>query len=183
MIIVAAGRLTIQKGFDLLIEAVNQLKDNEVPFSVLIAGTGKERNKLKRQIEKNELGHRIKLIGFQHELSRVIQAADFVMMPSRHEGMPNVAMESMALGKPVFASNVNGVPELIQHRQSGYIIEKLTVDQIASAIRFGLEHHDNEEIKHWGIEAKNQIANHFTLNSMLDQLESYFYTHMNQPHR
>ncbi len=183
LIIVAAGRLTIQKGFDLLIETVNQLKDNEVPFSVLIAGTGKERNKLKRQIEKNELGHRIKLIGFQHELSRVIQAADFVMMPSRHEGMPNVAMESMALGKPVFASNVNGVPELIQHRQSGYIIEKLTVDEIASAIRFGLENHDNEEIKHWGIEAKNQIANHFTLNSMLDQLESYFYTHMNQPHR
>lgn len=183
LIFVAAGRLTIQKGFDLMIEAANRLNATKVPFSILIAGTGKDRDTLKRQIEKNGLKHRVKLIGFQHELSRIIQASDFVIMPSRHEGMPNVAMESMALGKPVFASNVNGVPELIVHRKSGYIMDALTVDEIGKAIQFGLENHDGKEIKNWGIEAKRQVANHFTLDGMLDQLEAYFYDQMDNFHR
>ena len=92
-------------------------------------------------------------------------------------------MESMALGKPVFASNVNGIPELIQHRQSGYIMNKLTLDEISKAIIFGIDNHGSEEIKSWGIEAKNQMSNKFTLDRMLDQLESYFYKQMDQPYR
>jgi glycosyltransferase involved in cell wall biosynthesis len=183
VVFVAAGRLTIQKGFDLLINAISDVKDSLKPFSVLIAGTGKERKTLENLITKKGLVGTVKLIGFQHELSRVIQAADFVIMPSRHEGMPNVAMESMALGKPVFASNVNGVPELINHRKTGYIMDELTVDEISKAIRFGMDNHGSEEIKNWGIEAKQQISNQFTFEGMLDQLESYFYTHMNISHR
>ncbi len=183
LVFVAAGRLTIQKGFDLLIDAVSKLNGTAKPFSILIAGTGKERNALNRQIEKNGLTNRIKLIGFQHELSRVIQAADFVIMPSRHEGMPNVAMESMALGKPVFASNVNGVPELIHHCQSGYIINELSVEQIMDAIQFGLDHHGTGELEQWGKEAKQKMESQFTIDGMLDHLESHFYSHMAQLHR
>jgi glycosyltransferase involved in cell wall biosynthesis len=87
------------------------------------------------------------------------------------------------LGKPVFASNVNGVPELINHRKTGYIMDELTVEEISKAIRFGMDNHGSEEIKNWGIEAKQQISNQFTFEGMLDQLESYFYTHMNISHR
>ena len=104
-------------------------------------------------------------------------------MPSRHEGMPNVAMESMALGKPVFASNVNGIPELIKHRDSGYILDSLSVNKICDAIQFAINNHGSEEINRWGITAKNKIATHFTLTEMLNQLESYFYSHINYLHR
>lgn len=180
LIFTAAGRLTTQKGFDLLIEAVNQLRDNRVPFSLLVAGTGKERNSLKHQIKKNRLAKRVKLIGFQHELDRVISSSDYIIIPSRHEGMPNVALESMSLGTPVFASSVNGVSELIQHRKSGYLINKLTVDDIIKAIHFGLTNHGSEEIIDWGVEAKRRVDSHFTMEKMLDQLESYFFTHLNQ---
>lgn len=183
IVFVAAGRLTIQKGFDLLIQAISQIKDTIIPFTVLIAGTGKDQKSLERLITKEGLAGTVKLIGFQNQLLRVIQAADYVIMPSRREGMPNVAMESMALGKPVFASNVNGIPELIQHRQSGYIMNKLTLDEISKAIIFGIDNHGSEEIKSWGIKAKNQVSNKFTLDRMLDQLESYFYKQMDQPYR
>jgi glycosyltransferase involved in cell wall biosynthesis len=183
IVFVAAGRLTIQKGFDLLIQAVSQIKDTVIPFTVLIAGTGKDRKSLEYLIAKKGLIGTVKLIGFQNQLSRVILAADYVIMPSRREGMPNVAMESMALGKPVFASNVNGMSELIQHRQSGYIMRELTVDGIAKAINFGIENHGSEEIKNWGIAAKQVVSNQFTLDRMLDQLEFYFYRQINQSYR
>ena len=183
IIFVAAGRLTIQKGFDLLIDAVYQLKGKTKPFSVLISGSGKEWSNLERQIDQKGLKGIVKLIGFQNNLSQIINAADFVLMPSRHEGMPNVAMESMALGKPVFASNVNGIPELIKHRHSGYILDSLSVNKICDAMQFAINNHGSEEINRWGITAKNKIATHFTLTEMLNQLESYFYSHINYLHR
>ena len=183
IVFVAAGRLTIQKGFDLLIQAVSQIKDTVIPFTVLIAGMGKERKSLERLIAKKDLIGTVKLIGFQNQLSRVILAADYVIMPSRREGMPNVAMESMVLGKPVFASNVNGMPELIEHRHSGYIMNELTVNGISKAINFGIENHESEELKSWGIEAKKHVSNKFTLDGMLDQLESYFYTQIDHSYR
>jgi glycosyltransferase involved in cell wall biosynthesis len=176
IIFVAAGRLTNQKGFDLLIDAVSQLKGRTNPFTLLISGVGKEWNNLERQIKQKGLNGIVKLIGFQNKLSNILNAADFIIMPSRHEGMPNVAMESMALGKPVIASNVNGVPELIKHRETGYILPSLSVKTIYNAIKFAVENHGSEEVQNWGIAAKDHIATNFTLPRMLDQLESYFYS-------
>ena len=100
-------------------------------------------------------------------------------MPSRHEGMPNVAMESMALGKPVIASNVNGVSELIDHRKTGYILPSLSIETISNAIKFAIDNHGSKEIQNWGVAAKHHIDTNFTLPKMLDQLESYFYSQIN----
>ena len=179
IVFVAAGRLTNQKGFDLLINAVSQLKEKTNPFTLLISGVGKEWNNLERQIKQKGLNGIVKLIGFQNKLASILNAADFVIMPSRHEGMPNVAMESMALGKPVIASNVNGVSELIDHRKTGYILPSLSIETISNAIKFAIDNHGSEEIQNWGVAAKHHIATNFTLPKMLDQLESYFYSQIN----
>ena len=96
---------------------------NQSHFIFSIAGTGKDHNQLQAQIEKNNVSDKIQLIGFQENLDSIIMAADYVVMPSRQEGMPNVVMEGMALGKPVLAANVNGVPELMKHLKTGYIFE------------------------------------------------------------
>ena len=179
IVFVAAGRLTNQKGFDLLINAVSQLKEKTNPFTLLISGVGKEWKNLDRQIKQKGLNRIVKLIGFQNNLSNILKAADFIIMPSRHEGMPNVAMESMALGKPVIASNVNGVSELIHHRKTGYLLDSLNIDIICNAIKFAVENHGCEEIQSWGVAAREHIARNFTLPQMLDQLESYFYSQIN----
>lgn len=175
LVFVAAGRLTHQKGFDLLIEAVSKLKKSPRPFSILIAGTGKDRDQLTNQIEKNQLVDKIKLIGFQEDLDSILQSADFVIMPSRQEGMPNVVMEGMALGRPVLAANVNGVPELMDHMKNGYIFEPLNVNAITQAIEFAIENHKSEKIASWCTNAKEHIAQNFTIDKMLDNLEDYFH--------
>lgn len=175
LVFVAAGRLTHQKGFDLLIEAASKLSKTIKPFSILIAGTGKDHEQLTNQIKKNQLSDKIKLIGFQENLDSILQSADFVIMPSRQEGMPNVVMEGMALGRPVLAANVNGVPELMDHMKTGYIFEPLNVNAISKAIEFAIENHKSDKIVSWCVEAKEHIAQNFTIDMMLDNLEDYFH--------
>ena len=91
----------------------------------------------------------------QNKLSQFLKSCDFVIMPSRQEGMPNVVMESMALGKPVLAANVNGVPELIQHEISGYIFEPYKIDASKCISYFTIELKENfpdelnEDFKNW----------------------------------
>lgn len=182
-IFVAAGRLTSQKGFDLLIDAAKLVDSQSKSFHILIAGTGKDHNQLQAQIEKNNVSDKIQLIGFQENLDSIIMAADYVIMPSRQEGMPNVVMEGMALGKPVLAANVNGVPELMKHLKTGYIFEPLKVEAIAEAMNYAIDNHATETALNWGALAKRHVAENFTVESMLDKLENYFYQCINASSR
>ena len=182
LVFVAAGRLTRQKGFDLLIEAAKILKDNKRSFTILIAGTGKDRKSLQKKINLNQLSN-VKLIGFQNNLLSILKAADYVIMPSRQEGMPNVVMESMALGKSVLAAKVNGVSELMDHNKTGFIFEPMEVKPIVDAMNFVLDNHGSEKITNWGLLAKDHIKNNFRLDKMIDHLESYFYDQYAQSYR
>ncbi len=182
VVFVAAGRLVSQKGFDLLIEAANRLKKSTRPFTLLIAGMGKDRKSLQEKIVLNKLSN-VKLIGFQNNLPSILKASDYVIMPSRQEGMPNVVMESMALGKSVLAAKVNGVSELMDHNRTGYIFDPMKVKPILDAMNFVLDNHGSEKIINWGLLAKNHIKNNFRLDKMIDHLESYFYDQYAQSYR
>ena len=182
VVFVAAGRLVPQKGFDLLIEAANRLKKSTRPFTLLIAGMGKDRKSLQEKIVLNKLSN-VKLIGFQNNLPPILKASDYVIMPSRKEGMPNVVMESMALGKSVLAAKVNGVSELMDHNRTGYIFDPMKVKPILDAMNFVLDNHGSEKIINWGLLAKDHIKNNFRLDKMIDHLESYFYDQYAQSYR
>ena len=183
IVFVAAGRLTRQKGFDLLIEAIRQMSKKEIEFTVLIAGTGKEHSALKAQIKKAKLVSKVKLIGFQNNLASILKSADYILMPSRQEGMPNVVMEGMALGKLVLAANVNGVPELMSHLKTGYIFKPFQVESIKRAVQFALNNYGSQLVSDLGAEARDHVLNNFTVDIMLDNLESYFLDQMQREYR
>lgn len=175
VVFVAAGRLTDQKGFDLLIDAMAKLDRNRYPCTVLIAGRGKQRSELENRIKNHGLKGKVKLIGFQQYLFPVLKAADFIIMTSRQEGMPNVIMESMALGKPVLVARVNGVPELVEHDRTGYIFRPFNVESIIQSMQWACDHRDSDQVKQWGQAAREYVQKNFTLKKMLDNLEAYFY--------
>jgi len=174
-IFLAAGRLTHQKGFDLLIEAVSRINMNKYPCTILIAGRGKHRRRLEQMVKDRNLEKHIKLIGFQQNLPGIIIAADFIIMSSRQEGMPNIIMESMALGKPVLAADVNGVPELVEHDKTGFIFEPHNIEAITRSMVWVLKNRHSDQIKSWGVKAREAVAHKFTMDIMLDNLEAYFY--------
>lgn len=114
-VVLAAGRLSREKGHDTLIDAcaalAPALRDE---LLLLIAGDGPERSRLERQARRR--GVRVRFDGHRPNLSPYYAAADIFALPSRSEGSPNALLEAMAAGKPIVAAAVGGVPEIVDAR-------------------------------------------------------------------
>src|SRR5690606_11391969 len=114
ILIGAVGRLSPEKGFDLLIRAVGELVQEGMNLGLLIAGEGPERSHLEAQIRQQPDPSRFRLLGHQSDLSDFYGAIDVYALSSLSEGLPNVLLEAMAMALPVVASRVGGVPQLIE---------------------------------------------------------------------
>jgi glycosyltransferase involved in cell wall biosynthesis len=115
------GRLSFDKGLDTLIRAVAGLERGEL----WIAGEGPHREHLQRLTL--DLGtERVKFIGYRDhaEIGRILVKAQFVVLPSRsYENLPFSIMEAFASGKPVIASNVGGIPEMVDDGVNGFLFQ------------------------------------------------------------
>jgi glycosyltransferase involved in cell wall biosynthesis len=116
LVLVAAGRLTRQKGFERLIELVPQLPSDA---RLTIYGDGPDRAALRARITALGIEDRVVLPGFRKELPAAIAGADLFLLPSRWEGLPNVTLESLALGTPVIASDEAGVEDIARAAPPG----------------------------------------------------------------
>jgi teichuronic acid biosynthesis glycosyltransferase TuaC len=125
-IIVTVGRLDENKGFHILVDAVARLRASGVNSTLLILGEGPRRSHLENQIREAGLQESVKLIGTvpHDELSCWYNAADVFCLASSREGCPNVVLEAMACGRPVVASRVGGIPELVVSPGLGTLVER-----------------------------------------------------------
>jgi len=113
--IIAVGRLVNQKGFDILFDALSNCLD--ISFSVRVFGDGPERLNLLRQVDRLGFGDRVKLIPFSEDIYREIFRSDLLIVTSRYEGLPNVVLESLALGTPCIVSpSCVGLLEILGNR-------------------------------------------------------------------
>jgi glycosyltransferase involved in cell wall biosynthesis len=131
---VAAGRLTEQKGFTFLVDAVAQLKRKKLGLTVVIAGEGPNHERLAEQIRRNDLAQEVRLLGQVAELPLLLQAADGFVLSSISEALPYALLEAMVLGLPVVATAVGGVPELVRDQESGVLCEPGSVEALEAGI-------------------------------------------------
>jgi glycosyltransferase involved in cell wall biosynthesis len=109
-IVLAAGRLTPQKGFDVLIQAVITLRHREPPPRLVIAGDGPLAARLAGRARAG--GDDVRLLGPRTDIPALLAAADVVVVPSRWEGQPLIVQEALRAGRPLVASRVGGIPGL-----------------------------------------------------------------------
>ena len=122
LIVLAAGRLSPEKGFHVLIEAAAQIvKDNKQTRFVLF-GEGTQRALLEKRIGELGLHGQFTLAGFRDDLDRLLPWADLVVLPSFTEGLPNVALEACAAGIAVVATAVGGTPEVVRNGLNGMLV-------------------------------------------------------------
>lgn len=137
--LVCVARLSAQKGLPLLIEAVGRLRD--LPgFRIDIIGDGDQRPNIEARIAELGIGDRLRLLGWcapDRVVSEVATARAFVL-PSFAEGLPVGIMEAMALGRPVIATAIAGIPELVD-AQTGWLIPAGSVRALTGAIRAALD--------------------------------------------
>lgn len=109
------GRLSPEKGCNILIEALKHFPQEK--FHVSILGDGTERNEL----ENLARGMNISFLGFQKEVGLHMAEHDVLVMPSFREGQPLALIEAVCMGLPVVASHVGGIPDLVQNNKNGHL--------------------------------------------------------------
>ncbi len=133
-VIGAVGRLSPEKAFDRLILATDLLLRQGLDVELIVAGDGEEKPRLEALISKLGLGNRIRLLGYRSDLLTVYQAMDVFALSSLREAFPNVILEALASEVPVVATQVAGVPQIIQHEENGLLVVPDDVDQLTGAL-------------------------------------------------
>ena len=115
------GRLSSEKGLDLLLAALRLLPAGQ--FTLRVVGTGPEESALRHQAEALGVRERIEFLGSSAEVVQHYRWSELVVVPSRVEGMPNVVLEAMACGRAVLGTRVNGTRDLVVEGRSGWLVD------------------------------------------------------------
>jgi glycosyltransferase involved in cell wall biosynthesis len=133
LLIGAVGRLSAEKGFDLLIRTAGRLLKQGLDVELHIIGDGDEKASLQALVSSLGLGERVRLLGFRSDTIELYQAMDLFALSSLREGLPNVLLEAMALEVPVVATRIAGVPRLVLHEENGLLVEAGDEEGLARA--------------------------------------------------
>ena len=135
------GRLVAEKGFDVALSAFAAVLERFPGAHLLIVGDGPERKNLATRAVELRLSNAVEFVGVvpPEDVPRWISEATLVLIPSRLEGFGLVALEAALLGRPVVATRVGGIPEIVVHEHTGLLVEKDDTDGFAHAVRFLLE--------------------------------------------
>ncbi|MBW1710880.1 MAG: glycosyltransferase family 4 protein, partial [Deltaproteobacteria bacterium] len=133
--IIFAGSLVPDKDVDILLKAVDRLK--HLSLRLLIAGQGPSDQELRNLAKSLKIEH---LVTFQGQISpgshmaEMMSRAHFLVLPSHHEGRPNVVLEAMAAGRPVIGTDIEGIRELVKHTETGLLFPKGDIKVLSEAI-------------------------------------------------
>ncbi len=178
--VLAVGRLIEKKGFSVLVEAARRLRDEGVSFTCEIIGSGEVESSLRGQIANAGLEERVQLAGSlpQGEVIRRVSSAAVFAAPcvvgrdGNADGMPTVLLEAMALGTPCVATGVTGIPEIIRHGETGWLVGQHDAAGLAEAIRALLD--DAELRRRLAAKARSLLESEFDIRRNAELMRAVF---------
>ena len=168
-ILLTVGRLSPEKRFDTLLEAIALLPAD---VDLLVAGTGPLRSALGEQASGLGLAERIHFLGLRGDVPALLALAEVFVLPSAWEGMPNVVMEGMAAGCPVVATRIDGNVELLPDSSYGWLVEPGQPAQLAAALAEALG--DRSEAQQRARRAKARALAEYSVDQMVRRYEALF---------
>ena len=172
---VFCGRLQPVKNLLFLVEAFKECLEQGCDNILYLVGEGPERANIEQWIKTNHLEERILMLGaLKHEeVLAVVIESKCLVLSSKSEGCPLVVLEAMAMGKPVIASNVGGLNDLILHRKDGLLYPKDQKEKLVEAI---LEIESSFDFPNKiGKAAARKIDQQFSLNTMVNKYERLYH--------
>lgn len=168
----AAGRLSPEKGFEVLIEAARRVFAEDARTGFVVYGDGPLRRVLSEKVAGAGLSGRFVLAGFTTELDRIMPHFSVLALPSHSEGMPNVALEAMAAGVPVVATTVGGTPEVVEDEVTGFLVPDGDAEGLAGRI---LELLRSDELgRRMGTRGRQRVADRFGFETQAARYDSLF---------
>jgi colanic acid/amylovoran biosynthesis glycosyltransferase len=178
--LLSIGRLIEKKGFKFLIEACQLLRSSGLSFVCQIVGEGPERERLKESIQRYQLSDQVRLMGSlpQTEVVELLAQSSIFVFPAIHDSfgdtdnLPTVLIEAMASSLPTVATNVAGIPEIVQANENGILVPEKDPVQLAAAIRLIAENRSLSE--RFGKASRRLAEEKFALQNTVGELQRLF---------
>ncbi len=167
------GRLVPVKGHARLIEAFRKVVDTLPDAALVVAGDGPLRGELVNRAKEIGLEANIKFLGMRNDVAEIIAAVDLLVLPSINEGFGIVLIEAMALKKPVVASNVDGVPEIVDDDVTGLLAPPEDCGAFAAAL---IKLFNDKELAHkMGQKGFKKAVKEFDIQATAKNTEELYY--------
>jgi len=161
------ARLSDVKGQDILVEAMKKIIQKIPKAKLLFIGEGKLEGLLRRMVTELGLERHVQFYSIVNKTSEMLSVLDVFINPSRQEGLGLSVMEAQAAGLPVVASNVGGIPSLIEHQETGILVEPENPEVLADAILELLQNKAKSE--KIGLAARKQAEEQYSSEVMVEK--------------
>jgi glycosyltransferase involved in cell wall biosynthesis len=160
------------KGHATLIRAFKEIKKEIPTAKLIIVGEGHLRESLIHQVQGLDLSDSVLFTGFLADISEMVATLDVAVLPSFFEGMGRVLLEAMAMGKPVVATRVGGIPDLVEHGANGLLVSPGDVTGLREAITRILR--DKGLAERMGREGRKRVTDRFSADRMVSEIGAVY---------
>ncbi len=168
-IVISVARVIPEKGVFVFLQAAKEICSLRDDVIFVLAGNGPLMSTLKKYIEENNLGDRVRLLGWVQDVSRFVRASDIFALPSYYnEGLPVSILEAMACGKPVITTKHRGCEDAVADGQTGFLIPVKQVVPLVDRIMLLLD--DKQLRRQMGRAGRKRVEQHFELGSCTDKI-------------
>jgi len=168
-VISIVGLLNERKGHRFLLKAVKEISGDFPRVRLLVVGEGRMERELKGLARSLGMADRVIFLGFRDDIPAVMEASDVLALPSLCEGFGYVLVEAMASGKPVVATNVSSMPEIVENGRTGFLVPPADHRELAGALRRVLG--DGALAENMGSLGRERVREKFSIGRMVDELE------------
>lgn len=165
------GRIDFnEKGLDILLEAFKELKQNYNSLFLILVGNGQNENEVRTYFQKNHLT--ALLVPAKTDITEFLNILDIFVLPSRVDPFPLILLEASLMKIPIIASNVDGIPEIIDDEENGLLFEAGNIEELKKKIiRL---YNDKELSKKLAENLKKKVSEYFTTDKIIPQYEQVY---------
>ena len=171
-----ACRLVEQKGIPYALEALRRIRSEFPRAHLVIAGDGEKAAELRRLASLLSIADRVHWLGWRSDAADLMAAFDVFLLPSLHEGFGLVLLEAMSRRVPIIASRVSAIPEVVQHGETGILVEPRDADALAKAMTRLLN--DRALRKYMGLLGAARLEEHFSVERMVSGTLAVYERHL-----
>ncbi|HEX6700494.1 MAG TPA: glycosyltransferase family 4 protein [Gaiellaceae bacterium] len=166
------GRMTGVKRTEDVLVAFRRLRDLGVEATLCMIGDGPDRPALERRAHELGVMRDTLFLGYQEEVARFYAAVDAVILPSINEGTPVTAIEALAAGRPVVATRVGGVPDVVRDGEDGFLVRAGATDELAD--RLAQLARDPDLRERMGLAGREQVLARYAVERLVDDVDRLY---------